>query len=83
MMGWNDNMSGGGWIVMMLAMIIFWGLVVVGIVAMFRTSRRDQDSPRPATERTSLQVLDERFAHGEIDVEEYLSRRDALRGETR
>lgn len=83
MMWWNDGMGGGGWIVMALAMVIFWGLVVFGIVALFRRDSRDQDSRLQAGEHTPLQVLDERFARGEIDADEYQSRRETLRGEVR
>ena len=41
MMWWNDGMGyamgWGGWVLMTVVMVAFWGLVIVGIVALFRT----------------------------------------------
>lgn len=67
-----DAMGWAGWMVMALAMIGFWVLAVVGIAAVFRTG-----TPPPPTD--PLRALDERFARGEIDIEEYRARRRALR----
>ena len=37
MMDWYDHGSGwGGWIAMMLIMVVFWGLVILAVVALFR-----------------------------------------------
>lgn len=70
MMNWyHDGLGWGGWLVMAMAMIAFWALVVVAVVTLFRTAP-------PA--RTPEQVLDERFARGELDVDEYRLRRAAL-----
>jgi len=80
MMDWYDHGSGwGGWIAMMLIMVVFWGLVIFAVVALFRGNSRsgspDGAGPR---EQDPLEVLDARFARGEIDVEEYQGRREAL-----
>lgn len=77
MMGWYyDGMGGGGWLVMLLVMVAFWGLVVWGVVVLFRdTPSRDARSEH----RDSLGVLDERFARGEIDETEYRARAEVLR----
>jgi putative membrane protein len=76
MMGWyHDGIGWGGWLLMTLAMVAFWGLVVVAVIALFRTdSRRDA-----GTRQTPLELLDERLARGELTTEEYRALRDTLR----
>ena len=78
MMWWNDGMGWGGWVVMTLTMLAFWSLVVFGVVAMFRGDRENRTTQVPR-ERDPLQILDERFARGDIEGEEYRARRDELR----
>lgn len=78
MMGWyQDGMGGGGWIVMILAMVMFWALVVFGVVAIFRGTR-DADTGTGGARRSPLEILEERFARGEIDVDEYRVRQNVL-----
>ena len=73
MMGWyHDSMGWGGWLLMTLAMVAFWALVVFAVVALFRGTEPRTDR------RTPEQILDERFARGEIDEVEYQARRHAL-----
>ncbi|MCD2104611.1 SHOCT domain-containing protein [Rhodococcus erythropolis] len=78
MMWWNDGagygMGWGVWVLMGIAMIIFWGVVVVGVLALFRQSRTN----RTPAERSPQEVLDGRFARGEIDAEEYRARKAIL-----
>lgn len=77
MMGWyQDGMGGAGWLVMLLIMVAFWGLVVWGVVALFRDTRSADARPG---HQNPLDVLDERFARGEIDETEYRARADVLR----
>ena len=78
MMWWSSGMGWGGWVVMSLTMVAFWALVIVVVLAIFR-SDRDSRPPRGPGQRDPKQILDERFARGEIDVEEYRDRQDALR----
>jgi putative membrane protein len=82
MMGWGyDGGGSGGWALMMLAMVIFWGFVVIGIVAIFRGTRtRDAQTGVGGTSAppTAAGILDERFARGEIEADEYRARKDAL-----
>ncbi len=76
-MMWGNGMGWGGWLLMSFLMVGFWALVVVGIVALFRGTR--DPGPRDArAERGARQILDERFARGEIDTEEYHARRSVL-----
>lgn len=65
---------GGG-----LGMVLFWGLIILLIVLAVRGfgSRRDSVPP---DHKTPLQILDERYARGEIEKEEYEERRKTLIG---
>ncbi len=78
MMGWyHDGMGWGGWLLMAGGIVAFWALVVFAIVAVFR-SRRDERAFSGAG-RDPVGILDERFARGEIDEDEYHSRAGVLR----
>ncbi len=67
----------GAWIAMAFMMVVFWGVVVTAIVLLVR-GFRTQDDGAPTT-RDAVRILDERFARGEIDADEYRQRRDLLR----
>ena len=90
-MYWHDGMGFGGWWVMGIGMLILWAMVIAGIVLLVRwaavgNSREAQPpAARPGEQAfgaSSLdqaqRILDERFARGEIDAEEYRLRRDVL-----
>lgn len=72
MMYWgNGDWSWTAWMAMSISMVLFWGLIVWAMFSLLRNGT--------SQERTPLQILDERFAHGDIDEEEYRRRREALR----
>ncbi len=77
MMGWYDP-GWGGWILMTLLMLGFWALLIFGGLAVFRSLRRD-DNRTPQSLADAEQLLDERFARGEISADEYQQRRELLR----
>lgn len=77
-MWWYDGMGWGGWIAMTLAMVVFWSLLFYGLFAIVRAAGDSRVAARAAG-RDPLEVLDERFARGEIDVDEYHARREVLR----
>jgi putative membrane protein len=82
MMGWyGDGAWGwGGWLVMTLTMVAFWGLVVWALVAIFRGTTRSGDrNNHGRRSRDAMEILDKRFARGEIDADEYHARQDVLR----
>ena len=74
-------MSGWGYALMAVSMILFWGAVIFGIVALVRYIGRDgQPSARRSRDhRSSERLLAERFARGEIDEDEYHQRLTSLR----
>ncbi len=81
MMFWSDHdLSAWGWVVMSVSMVLFWGLLVLGGVLILRALNQPSSagpaSPRP----TPQQLLDERFARGEIEEEEYRRRSATLGG---
>jgi putative membrane protein len=68
-----DHMD-GGWVLMMIGMVLFWGIVIVLLVWLLRggLDRTSLHKPSP------LDILDRRFAEGEITAEEYRERRGIL-----
>jgi putative membrane protein len=83
-MMWNNGMGWGGWLLMSMTTVAFWAVVVFGIVALFRGTRdggsRDGGS-RPGQrddEDSAQRILEERFARGEIDADEYRQRSQVL-----
>jgi putative membrane protein len=73
----NDWGWGGGMLFGPLVMIALLVLSVVVIVAVVRWLGEDRGLPAEIA-RTPRQILDERFAKGEIDREDYDARRKAL-----
>ncbi|WAX56698.1 SHOCT domain-containing protein [Jatrophihabitans cynanchi] len=65
-------------------MLIFWSAVAAGIVHTVRGARREHpaepgaQTPVTAQNCAAQRTLDERFARGEIDEDEYRRRRDEL-----
>ena len=78
MMGWyHDGVGWGGWLVMAFSMVAFWGLVVCAVIVIFRSSRDERSGA--ARSPDALDILDQRFARGEIDESEYHARAEVLR----
>jgi putative membrane protein len=77
MMWWyGPGMNAWGYGLMTVSMVLFWALVIFGIVALIRYIGR---SSQPTTAGpTPSQLLDERFARGEIDEEEYRRRLELM-----
>jgi putative membrane protein len=72
-MGW------GGWLTMGVVLLIFWGLVVAGVVLLVRlVGHRHEATHEPVGPTAALRILEERFARGEIDADEYSRRRQLL-----
>jgi len=87
MMFWFDHdMSGWGYAGMVIGMVLFWALIIVGIIALIRFSTgatKTRSLPQlPPYSESPEQVLAARFARGEIDEAEYQQRLAVLRGTT-
>ncbi|WP_234048882.1 SHOCT domain-containing protein [Streptomyces liliifuscus] len=88
-MMWYDGWGWGGWFAMVIFMVLFWVLVIAGVLVLVRYltggHRPHQAGPSPGTgeagwgSRRAEDVLAERFARGEIDEDEYKRRLTLLR----
>jgi putative membrane protein len=81
-MMWGYDVGWGAWLAMSVMMILFWGLVIAGIVVLVRQLGGTRDGSRPGSDsgRTSAEeLLAERFARGEIDEDAYTRQRQLLR----
>ena len=77
--GVGDHMDDGWWVVMMIGMLLFWGLIALAVVwgaRSFAGQRREDGGGA-----TPMDVLDRRLADGSISIEEYEQRRRVLQGE--
>lgn len=82
MMMWY-GMSGWGYGLMGIGMVLFWALLIVGLVALARyigSPAQQSTTAPPQHGPTAQQVLADRFARGEIDDEEYIRRLQTLAG---
>lgn len=81
MRDWNDgsNWGSGHWA--MMAMMLLFAVLAVGTVVWVvrQTVRPQPHLPAPPTsDDRAARILDERFARGEIDEDEYTRRRKVL-----
>lgn len=72
--GWG---GWGGWLIGGLLMLLFWGGVIAlaffAIRAVSRSGRREEgQGPLSRDKESALEILQKRYARGEIDREEYL-----------
>jgi putative membrane protein len=85
---WDGGWGVGNWLLMGFGMLLFWALVVAGIVWLVRYTAAERrtsgaggvrlDKPAGPPAPTARDILDERYARGEISDEEYRTRRDTL-----
>lgn len=75
---------------MIILMVLFWSAIAAVAVMLLRNWRGGYAPPPPPAPRgpaspggsepeSAMRVLEERFARGEIDAEEFTERRDLLR----
>jgi putative membrane protein len=75
MMGWyGGGMGYGAWMFMGLFWLVLLGVVIFAVVRLLPDRRDAGRSPVESPE----EILDRRFARGEIDVETYQVQRTAL-----
>jgi putative membrane protein len=74
----------GLWIVMILAVLAFFGIFAWAVVTIIRQRSGQRlggvQSPPAGGSPGPLHILDERLARGEIEIDEYARRRDLLKG---
>jgi putative membrane protein len=75
-MWWHHDWSTWNWLFMVSSMALFWALFIGAVVWAIRAS--SSGTTPPADRPGARQVLDERFARGEISEDEYRRARDAL-----
>ena len=70
----------GGWIMMTVLMLLFWGGLLTAIVLAARSFGTDSRSRSgPTVSPRADELLSERFARGEVDEEEFRRRMALLR----
>lgn len=76
MWGWGGPFDSIWMLVPLVLMVAFWSLLILLVVKLVR--RR----PPPTTTRSpALEVLEERYARGEISRDDFLERRSVLSAE--
>jgi len=68
-----------GWILIALLLIALLALLIVLIVRNWSGTSASRSGPAISPRSSAEDLLAERLARGEIDVDEYRQRRDALR----
>ncbi|HEX6485891.1 MAG TPA: SHOCT domain-containing protein [Nocardioidaceae bacterium] len=81
----HDGVGWGGWLLVLLLLLVLAALVIGAVVWLVTRSAGAGHAGGAAAggspgASTAEQVLDERYARGEIEEEEYLRRRSVLRG---
>lgn len=77
-MMWDNGYGWGAWLAMTVGMVAFWALIAVAVVAVVRSMRDDKPRDLSPRDDAAARLLDERFARGDIDEQEYRARRDLL-----
>ena len=77
----DGGIGWGGWFAMAAMMVAFWGAIAWVIVTQIRHGS-SRSAPQRVGGTDALALLDERFARGEIDEDEFQRRRLVLRGDT-
>ncbi len=81
-MGWGGGWGYGGGLGMLFGgvfMLLFWGLIIAGVVVGVRWLVQQGDGGRRRdTAGSALEILRQRYARGEIDREEFEARKRDL-----
>ncbi len=65
-----DGLTGWGMGFGVVFMLLFWLLVILGILALIRWLQSSAPD-RSARDKTPLEIVQERYARGQIDKDEY------------
>lgn len=74
--GWNNMMGWGGFGLGWIFMLLFWVLIILGVVALIRYLGNSGKAPKG--HKTALEILKERYAEGEIDKKEFEDKKKDL-----
>ncbi len=74
------HMDTFGWGGMGFGMLLFWGLAIAVVAILIRAAWGPRDIPPPPKEKSALDILNERYARGEIEREEYEQKKRDLQG---
>ncbi|OIQ98109.1 hypothetical protein GALL_198730 [mine drainage metagenome] len=66
-----DGFWGWGMGVGFVFMLLFWGFIILGITALVRWLMTQSSPGRNSRDKTPLEIVQERYARGEIDRDEY------------
>lgn len=87
-MGYYRFAGPGSWlgIFNFIAMLLFMALIVVALIFILRRYAHSGDHNHlegdKSMDTTALKILNERFARGEIEINEYKERKEALENKT-
>lgn len=76
MMGYYNNFMGGFGLFGFLVMILFWGIVILGIIALIKFA--NGQAGYQGGKNNALEILKERYAKGEIDKKEFEEKKKTL-----
>lgn len=76
MMGYYNNFMGGFGFFGLFFMLLFWGIVVLGIIALIKFAIGQ--AGYQGGKNNALEILKERYAKGEIDKKEYDEKKKTL-----
>lgn len=87
-MGYYNPGAPGLWfgLIMFFIMLVFFAFVVAGVILLLRRGFRHNGHhhmgyPGNVGSSNAQAILDERFARGEIDIDDYNARKEALKNQ--
>jgi putative membrane protein len=81
MWGWGHGFGGFGGLgfLAVIPMLIFWGLIIIGVIFAIRAfGEHNRSVLSQGSKSTALDILKERYAKGEIDTQEYEEKKRVL-----
>lgn len=78
MNNWN-GFGGWGMGFGFIFMLLFWGLVILGIATLIRWLLTQSSPNRSSRDKTPWEIVQERYARGEIEREEYEQKKRDLK----
>jgi putative membrane protein len=78
---WMHGDWGWGWmLLMMVVMVLFLGAFIFVIFWLIRSATRDSSAPAETrgSKESPIEILERRFAEGDISEEDYCARRQTL-----